>query len=187
MLEEITEVVTQTKICSKCNNEKTLDNYFKGKGKFNVRSVCKICVKEFYLPDIEKRREAVRNWGLKNKDYIAKRNRERHQRMKSNPEYVERRRVNKKKWSRTARLKKQYGLTLEQYENMVLLQNNRCAICNKLGSQFNFKLVIDHCHSTGKVRELLCNRCNTGIGQFYENIEAISKAVVYLKKHKECY
>jgi hypothetical protein len=56
-------------------------------------------------------------------------------------------------------------------------QEGKCLICKKTG-----KLVVDHCHSTKKVRGLLCNNCNVGLGAFKDNCEFLSDAVIYLKK-----
>ena len=59
---------------------------------------------------------------------------------------------------------------------MLKSQKSRCLICKKID-----KLVIDHCHKTGKVRGLLCHCCNAGIGMFEDNIEILDKAKEYLK------
>jgi len=74
--------------------------------------------------------------------------------------------------------KHKYGLTQEQYNDMILSQNNECAICKKPSHK---TLHIDHDHTTGKVRGLLCSTCNTGIGFFNEDIDSLNNAVKYLK------
>jgi len=73
-----------------------------------------------------------------------------------------------------------YGLNEEQYNNMILSQNNMCAICNNPGDK---TLHIDHCHTTGKIRGLLCNRCNMGIGSFEDDIILLTSAIEYLSLH----
>lgn len=75
-------------------------------------------------------------------------------------------------------LRKQYGITIEEYERMLVVQEYLCAICGKKGS-----LNIDHDHKTGKVRALLCGRCNPALGSFMDSLEILLKAVEYLKKH----
>jgi hypothetical protein len=70
-----------------------------------------------------------------------------------------------------------YGITEEEYNNMILSQNNLCAICNRPS---NKTLHVDHNHTTGKIRGLLCSNCNTGIGFFNEDIFALTKAIEYL-------
>jgi hypothetical protein len=72
-------------------------------------------------------------------------------------------------------IKYKYNLSVNEYLRMRQDQNELCAICNK-----KKKLVVDHCHSTGKVRGLLCGGCNKGIGCFEENIESLNGAIKYL-------
>lgn len=88
----------------------------------------------------------------------------------------------KSKKVREAQLLRKYNITKSEYDNMVKEQNNKCAICNK--KNLNRNLCVDHCHKTGKVRELLCDKCNTSIGKFNDDIELLEKAISYLKKHK---
>jgi hypothetical protein len=80
--------------------------------------------------------------------------------------------------SRRNKLKTQYGITIEQYDEMVLAQNGKCLICKN-----ERKLVVDHSHVTGIVRGLLCNSCNRGIGYLQDNPEVTKEAVIYLEKH----
>lgn len=74
---------------------------------------------------------------------------------------------------------KRYGLTLDQYKELVKLQNNECAICSS--TQEKTRLAIDHCHKTLKVRGLLCDLCNRGLGFFRDSTDRLSKAIEYLK------
>jgi hypothetical protein len=76
-----------------------------------------------------------------------------------------------------------YGLTLEDYNVMLEKQNGVCAICNKEEKTKNKNLFVDHDHQTGKVRSLLCNNCNSGLGQFNDNLNLLESAVLYLKKY----
>jgi hypothetical protein len=80
--------------------------------------------------------------------------------------------------SRRNKLKTQYGLTVEQFESMILSQNSRCLICDAAR-----KLVVDHCHKTGKIRGLLCNSCNRGIGYLQDNWVLLNKASNYVIKN----
>jgi hypothetical protein len=73
--------------------------------------------------------------------------------------------------------RREYGLTEEEYNNMVLSQNNMCAICNKPSDK---TLHIDHDHVTGKVRGLLCFNCNLGIGLLQEDLVVLNRAIEYL-------
>ena len=77
-------------------------------------------------------------------------------------------------------LKKNYGINLDQYNSMLLQQNNCCAICQKNQSELKQALNVDHCHTTGKVRGLLCENCNRGLGIFKDNTDLLISAVQYL-------
>lgn len=76
-----------------------------------------------------------------------------------------------------------FGLTLEDYTGMYSEQEGKCKICGIDENNLlpKSKLGIDHCHTTGKVRGLLCTNCNTGLGQFKDNIELLDLAINYLK------
>lgn len=89
---------------------------------------------------------------------------------------------------RNSKLKQKYGITLKQYELMLKLQNGVCAICKQpekaKGTNGEIKhLAVDHDHSIGKIRELLCSKCNPMLGVL-ENKEWCERAADYLEKHK---
>jgi hypothetical protein len=74
---------------------------------------------------------------------------------------------------------KKYGITEDQYQAILALQNGVCAICNR--HQRICRLSIDHCHKTGKVRGLLCRRCNRNIGRFFDSPQVLHRAAEYLE------
>lgn len=76
-------------------------------------------------------------------------------------------------------LRYKYNLTIEQWDEMMLNQGGMCAICDQ-----DTTLVIDHDHTTGKVRQLLCNGCNIALGSLKDSPDLATKAAEYLKKHK---
>jgi len=88
-------------------------------------------------------------------------------------------------------LKRKFGLTREQYDEKLRNQNYVCAICEQPEvcihpiSKEVKKLSQDHCHKTGKMRGLLCTRCNHFLGRVNEDIELIDKMKQYLLKYKE--
>jgi len=94
------------------------------------------------------------------------------------------RNLNKRKpeAKQNSKLKQRYGISLIEFSEMSLKQQDRCLICDKHKSENkNGKLFVDHCYSTQKVRGLLCNDCNKGIGLFMDNPDLLMKAVEYLK------
>lgn len=78
-------------------------------------------------------------------------------------------------------LETEYGITLNEYNKMFLDQKGNCKICNKHQSEFKRALNVDHCHNTGKIRGLLCDKCNRALGWFDDNIESLERAIKYLK------
>lgn len=80
-----------------------------------------------------------------------------------------------------ARIEKLYKLSKDAYLNLVNLQNSSCKLCSKLELD-HFKLHIDHCHNTNKVRGLLCGKCNQGIGLLNHDAALIRKAALYCEE-----
>ncbi len=83
-------------------------------------------------------------------------------------------------------LKSNYGISLERYEKMYDKQRGNCLICNQeetVGNQYGqYRLSIDHDHETGRVRGLLCNRCNRGLGYFKHSKKILLNALKYLSQ-----
>ena len=77
-----------------------------------------------------------------------------------------------------------YGLSVNDYDALMESQNNCCAICKKTCITGR-ALAIDHDHNTNKVRGLLCNKCNQGLGFFDDSIDLLQGAMVYLNQHSE--
>lgn len=83
--------------------------------------------------------------------------------------------VSRKQW-----LKTKYGLTSDEWQKMYDAQNGCCAICG----MHRKALVVDHDHRTGRVRELLCTKCNNGLGMFNDQVTLFEHAIQYLRRHK---
>ena len=87
---------------------------------------------------------------------------------------------------RRAELKRKFGITLEQYEDMLREQNGACAICcqpeTALRKNRVLALAVDHNHRTGENRGLLCTACNIGIGSLAESPERLYAAIAYINK-----
>jgi len=84
--------------------------------------------------------------------------------------------------TRRYHLRKNYGLTTDQYNDLLAVQNNSCAIC-KSPDPFDRwgRFHVDHDHATGKVRGLLCGNCNTGLGKMKDSITNLQAAIAYLE------
>jgi hypothetical protein len=90
----------------------------------------------------------------------------------------------KAKHYRSYRLKSEYGLSELRYQRLAKTQGWLCLICDDKPDVRGEKLVIDHDHSTGEVRGLICRRCNTGLGYFRDNANFLRHAVHYLNPAK---
>lgn len=87
-------------------------------------------------------------------------------------------------------LRSKYNISQQDYDLLLSSQGNKCCICGTSAESYtrsgkSVPLAVDHCHSTGKVRGLLCNQCNIGIGNLKDNPEVIKNALEYLLLHKE--
>lgn len=100
--------------------------------------------------------------------------------------------VNKTPWvydsdkARASALRRNYGITVDEYDEMLYKQNGVCKICGGIETSSNKwgikRLAVDHNHDTGKVRGLLCNNCNRGLGLLKDSTELLSNAIKYLKE-----
>lgn len=88
----------------------------------------------------------------------------------------------------TRSIQQMYGITQEQYASMLASQGGICLICGnpEVGkrAEREYPLAIDHDHTTGKVRGLLCQKCNLGIGNFNDDVTRLEAAVAYLRRHQ---
>ena len=83
-------------------------------------------------------------------------------------------------YMRDYHLKRHYGITGAEFEAMSAAQYGRCALCRK-----EAKLVVDHCHKTGRVRGLLCAQCNHFLGLAYDDVGVLGAAARYVARHNE--
>lgn len=139
---------------------------------------CSACQRDRPLTEFHRNR--TQRDGLAGECKACK-NAQRAERHRKNPEI--RRRTNRiyvssDAW-RNERLKREYGITLDDYERMLSEQGGACAICGALpGAR---RLAVDHCHKTGVVRGLLCTSCNVGIGNLADDPELLRSAIRYLE------
>lgn len=147
------------KLCGRCKKELPAENFgFRTSRRLGrrIKSECKEC--------LNKRRT---DWKIKNPErmYLLYRRRQ---------------------------IKSDYGLSMETFDLMREMQGNRCAICRETFKERTQKkyyvrgsIAVDHCHTTGRVRGLLCSQCNVGLGSFRDNLEYLESARLYIKHHRE--
>lgn len=114
-----------------------------------------------------------RRYGLRCKACLAAQER---RRRSENPDYRERQILSCRRYM----LKRNYGLTLEEYECIVAEQDGGCAVCGRKNFAGRY-LAVDHDHETGLVRGALCDNCNRAIGLFEDRAELLDRAATYLR------
>lgn len=149
--------------------------------------------------DKEKKKEYHKQWYKANKHKIPartenekeERNRKRRERYANDKDYRERTKAKVRAYNKrnprqkiNNRLQNSYGITLEEFEQLLIDQNNCCAICGTEHKKEQ-SLHVDHNHNTGEVRGLLCHNCNFGIGHFQDDFNLLIKASEYIKSSKE--
>lgn len=115
-------------------------------------------------------------------------------RRREDPAVMQRHKESSAKWreknpnaDRDKHLRRKFGITAERYDEILLSQNGVCAICNRdepvvrRARSGKEKLSVDHCHTTGRIRGLLCFRCNTALGAFGDDPAMLMKAAAYLE------
>lgn len=170
------------KTCRQCEKELPLESFKKRKASSDGRlNTCKKCVYARQLeywsknPDSLSKVKAARSrrYAESLSDEARARNRDWYR--KNAAKHCE-----KSKWSA---IKRQYGLTREQYDEILRSQGGKCPICLNCMETRGVKApCVDHCHSTGRVRGLLCRNCNASLGGMGDSLEALERAVEYMKK-----
>ena len=123
------------------------------------------------MASTEQQRAYAREYYAKNRDKLR---REEKVRRQGDPTHPARNRA----W----RLAAKYGMTPEQRLDMIEQQQNQCAICKTQFGHDQKAIHIDHSHSTGKVRGILCAHCNTGLGKFKDSPAILAAAIEYLQE-----
>lgn len=192
----------ETKTCIICHTEKPITEFRKrGKNSDKRRNECSECLnhksKEYYAQNAEELKEWQKNHRIENNETLKTYHREKYLRNRdsklkyakeyklANKELISQkakayRKANPDK-VRSQELVQKYGIDLEQYNKMLAEQNNVCFICKQSETIKGQSLAVDHCHTTGKVRHLLCSRCNTSLGSLKEDTSIAEALVEYIK------
>lgn len=150
------------KECFKCKISKSHDLFHRhSASKDGLSTYCKACTRVMKKEEYNRNRES----------YLI-RSRNTH---KNNPLR-----------GRARNLVTNFGMTIQMYEDMLLKQEGKCAICGSTESNnvrtSNF--CVDHCHETGNIRGLLCHNCNMHLGYAKDNVSILEKSIAYLEKFK---
>ena len=156
------------KLCGRCKITKCDEDFRKScSSKDGMQYYCKSCQKSYsqerYAKNPQKYKDQHAKWAVLYK--------------KNNPQK-----------NREVSLRSVFGITIEDYDRMFLEQNGVCLICKKpetvIARGKIRNLSIDHDHITGKIRGLLCNGHNTGLGKFDDSVELLEEAIRYLKRSR---
>lgn len=178
------EELIDTKVCTYCKKSKTLNCFYNRLDyrteKPRIVAKCKECVREkqriaYYV----KKGVPIRpKWKIKGQKAIK-------------PEVIRNKKDNKypypsqhKKYKKAAYLKCVYNITLDRFDQLLSLQEGKCAICKRDFYKEAKNPQVDHDHITGVVRGLLCWNCNTAIGHLHEDEVAIENALKYIQLYK---
>lgn len=145
------------KFCPKCKKVKGTKEFSTKKDGSKISSHCRKCNKEML------------------KEYYA---------TDTGKMALKKRYIRNKESYKDAKLKRSFGIGLSEYNSILKLQNGKCAICKKTEEQNGKMLAVDHCHITGKNRDLLCSSCNICIGFIEKNNLDFQTIINYLKKHQ---
>jgi hypothetical protein len=164
----------KTKYCNKCKKVKPLSDFNKSKrNKDGYQDWCRTCQKKYYKKHSGKTNKRNRKWYKENYNGMKK---QRQEYYKENRDYLTKQRRNNY-------LKSLYNIDLQEYNEMLEFQDNRCAICGKTPEENGKRLSVDHDHETSEIRELLCNSCNVALGYLNDDPEMCELAKLYLEKH----
>lgn len=146
------------KKCNQCSETLPLENFYKRNDSTKYQNKCKKCMDKNY-----------KNYYKNNSEKILNQQQTQSLDKRREQEYL-----------------RKYNMTLNEWNSIFESQNFSCAICGtKNFTGAGFKPHVDHNHSNGKIRGLLCADCNHGIGKLKEDISILYKAIEYLKKHNE--
>jgi hypothetical protein len=175
MIEAI-DIFAPDKLCRRCKRTKPLDGFSRNKrAKDGLQTYCKVCTNALTM---ERYRRDPAPYAARNAAYqkrvgrpYAQAQKRASRRYRAKPDTKLR---DRERWLR------RYGITLDDYTSMHQKQGGCCAVCGVSEIEHGKPLVVDHEHTTGRVRGLLCHKCNIGLGLFGDDIFRLQRAINYL-------
>lgn len=152
--------MTEVKFCKRCELEKPIEEFSLQKGRWR-QTICKECVRE----------NSKAHYKANKEEYLEKQR----TRRREKKEHIRNR-------SRWYHIKRTYGLTEDAYNSIRNEQDDKCYICERPQKRLRRPLCVDHDHRSGKIRGLLCDRCNRGIEHFKDNPLYFENAASYLRR-----
>ena len=174
-------------LCSACKGAFPTSSFHKAtKTTRGYQYKCKVCVSVDDKSESRKayQRVKVAQWRESNPD---KRKEQKRRHYEKHKDKIDQRAKdwyenNKERHVHNALLRK-YGVTLDQYNLLRAQQDFRCAVCNDHEADVGKKMFVDHDHVTGKIRKLLCTKCNVGIGMLRDSPDIMERAAKYIRDH----
>jgi hypothetical protein len=154
------------RMCRVCREERPVSDFIGKNAK------CKECFGAVHREQERERRKVYRAANIES------------ERQKDRDRYRKWKQTRPEGWRRAVkngRLKEQYGITINDLDRMIEACNATCEICREVQLD-PYKMHVDHCHSTGAIRGLICGKCNVGIGMFRDNPENLVRAAEYLSR-----
>lgn len=144
------------KICTNCKKSYDSNNFYKQKSlKDGLTTQCKLCFSIRSKEYRNRKPEILQNWRIKNKEKF-------------------------REYNTFYKLQNKFNLSKEDYHKMLEKQNYVCKICKNIQIKSKAVLCVDHDHKTGKIRGLLCDLCNKGLGFFKDDCNLLKNAVEYI-------
>jgi len=165
--------MTGMKRCNQCGELKPLDSFYRAKGmRDGHRGDCKVCNLAYqhrrYLANPEPVKARVKRWQQANAEELNAYRRERRQ----DPIVKGR--------DRAGHLRRKYGISPAEYDDMLAAQSGACLLCSSLPRPPH-SLHVDHDHATGRIRGLLCFNCNYALGHFADDPDRLRAAARYVE------
>ena|SRR5882672_7222161 len=157
-------------------------------GNPRLDSWCKECrtrdANRWYAENREKKLASIRERYASDTEFRNDRKKRTHERYVGNIDYQRQCKEVAKKHRRKAGLKHKYGLSIPEFQAMQIRQRDRCAICLLVVPEGK-RLQVDHDHATGRIRELLCGKCNSMLGFCGDSVSVLWSAIQYVQQHRE--